>query len=176
MLLCLSFVRNYAFYQAAWNEDKTKSIGGSSAFNGTNYLPDQYWNTTVGNHIDIATLEWCKLFGNYKQEKFHWQKVVKDQKQYKLQLLKVFPKGEAEWSDYHEKILKYRNEFVAHLDEGNRIYIPYFETAHELVVNHYEYLVKNEVEDGIFTEPIPNIREYDIRHNELARKIYSENR
>lgn len=166
-LLCLAFVRNYAFYMAAYNHDGSLIVGG------TRSLSNQYWNTTHGNYIDIAILEWCKLFGNYNQEQFHWKRTIKDKARYKGQLLTMVGKSESEWAEYHDSIVKYRDEFVAHLDENNDYIVPNLEMALKLVINHYDYLLNNETEEGFFPESVPNIHTYYQKHFEMARGVYA---
>jgi hypothetical protein len=161
--LCLSFARSYALYKASYNDDGSHIVGG------------QFWNTELGNNIDIAVIEWCKLFGNYDQEKHHWKRVVKDRKHYKTQLLTEFENSEAKWAEYHKSILKYRNKFVAHLDVDNEYIVPLLEIALKLISKHYDYLLQYEVEDGFFNEPIPNdIQSYYEQHFALARKVYAD--
>lgn len=164
-LLCLSFVRNFAFYLAAYNVDGSHIVGGTPS------LANQYWNTTQGNHIDIAVIEWCKLFGSDRQEKFHWKSVVNDAARYKKQLLTVFGQGETEWAVYRETILKYRDKFVVHLDEEKDYVVPYLKMALKLVENHYDYLLKHEAEDDVFFL-VPPIQAYYQKHFEMARKVY----
>lgn len=167
-LLCLSFARNYAFYKAAFNEDWTHFVGGMPS------LSNQFWNVTTGNYIDVAVMEWCKLFGNERQEKFHWKSVVKNKALYKTQLLDMFEEGDPEWLGYREDMLIYRDKFVAHLDEENQYIIPRLEKALKLVVFHYEYLLQHENEDGFFLGKIPNIQTYFQQHFDMAREVYQK--
>jgi hypothetical protein len=95
-------------------------------------------------------------------------------KQYKLQMLTMFGHNETKWENYHKTIVKYRDEFVAHLDENNTFIVPYLETALRLIFTHYEYLLQNEAEAGFFPEPIPNIQNYYEIHFEMARNVYVE--
>lgn len=34
-----------------------------------------FWRLILGNHMDIAVLEWCKLFGSHR-ESTHWKTIV----------------------------------------------------------------------------------------------------
>lgn len=166
-LLCLAFARNYAFYTASYADDGGHIVGGEPS------LANQFWNTMHGNCIDIAVIEWCKIFGSERQEKHHWKRVVKDAAGYKSQLLTDrFGGSEAIWEAYRNSLLTYRDKFVAHLDEDNQYIVPYLHKAHELVISHYDYLLKYEVNDDIFNEPPPNIQEYYQKHFEMARAAY----
>ena len=175
--LCLSFVRNYGLYLAAWNDDGSHFIGGRI----TQLTPDLYLNqaanVTVGNAIDTAVLEWCKLFGNYNQEKLHWQKVIKKNADFKTQLLKNFNQNDSNWTAYHKSILNYRDKRVAHLDESDteRVFVPYLEKALNLVFQYYEYLINIESDNDTFkiNEHLPNIEEYFELHKRIGKEVYS---
>jgi hypothetical protein len=155
----------FRIFLAAYNDDGSHIVGGTPS------MTNQYWNTTHGNYIDIAVIEWCKLFGSDRQEKFHWKSVVNDAARYKKQLLTVFGKGETEWAVYRETILKYRDKFVAHLDEEKNCIVPYLKTALKLVENHYDYLLEYEAEDD-FVSLVPPIQGYYQKHFEMARKVH----
>lgn len=167
-LLCLSFVRNCAFYNASYADDGSHLVGGTVS------LSNQFWNTTTGNFLDMAVIEWCKLFGNDQLEKHHWKKVVKDKARYKIQLLKMFEEGEVGWKAYWDGLQTYRNKFAAHLDEDNQYIVPYLHKAHELVINHYNYLLEHEVAEGFFREPPPNIQTYYQQQFDMARAVYDK--
>ncbi|MEZ0245705.1 MAG: hypothetical protein ACAH09_03645 [Methylophilaceae bacterium] len=175
--LCLSFARNYGLYLAAWNEDGSHFIGGSiTQLSPETYL-NQVTNINVGNSIDIATLEWCKLFGNYDQEKLHWQKVVKNKANFKLQLLKHFDQNDSAWIAYHKSILNYRDKRVAHLDEADaeKVFVPFLEKALSLIFEYYNYLIDIESDLAIFTddEKTPKIEEYFELHKRIGKEVYA---
>lgn len=51
-----------AYYRAGW-KDKKLILGGN------------FWTGINGNCLDIAVLEWCKLFADRK-DPHHWKKIV----------------------------------------------------------------------------------------------------
>ena len=57
-ILCCHFARNYAYYNAGWSSKGLK-------------VKDQFWVSLNSNFIDISVIEWCKLFGDYK-DKHHF--------------------------------------------------------------------------------------------------------
>jgi hypothetical protein len=61
----LHFLANLAYYRA-WNAARADR------------RREQFWRALNGNFIDIAVLEWCKLFGDLKAP-HHWSKCVTDQ-------------------------------------------------------------------------------------------------
>jgi hypothetical protein len=87
VLLCTSFVRNVAFYRAAWSDEAQPLLSER------NPKDANFWRQVNGNFIDIAVLDWCKLFGNSKDtarkrlEKHHWRRVVSDPEVFEAKLL-----------------------------------------------------------------------------------------
>jgi hypothetical protein len=152
---------------AAYNADGSHIVGGTAAGNA-----NQFWNTMHGNNINIAVIEWCKLFGKEAVEKHHWKRVVKDKVRYKTQLLAVFRGNSVNWEAYWNDLLKYRDKFAAHLDEDNQYLVPYLPKAQELVEILYNYLLKHEAEDGLFRETPPDIKGYYQLHFDMARAVY----
>lgn len=73
-LLCTQFVRNLAYYRAGWKERQ-------AAFPQT-----EMWATINSNFLDIAVLEWCKLFAD-QGARHHWRKVVVDPGSFLPQML-----------------------------------------------------------------------------------------
>jgi len=76
-----------------------------------------FWIMTVNLLADAAAIEWCKVFGSWDEDT-HWTKVVpeKQRDQVRAALLRELGLSESEWEAYHDGILRYRNELVAHHD------------------------------------------------------------
>ena len=109
-LLCLHCLRNIAFYRAAqdarpWPE------------------PQQFWRTASNNFLDVAVLEWCKIFVDEKA-KHHWKKLVGKHEQFEAGLLEKLRITNLMFQYFSEEIRVYRNKFVAHLDDENEMHIP----------------------------------------------------
>ena len=109
-LLCCHCVRNIAYYRAGW-------------VNGSLVSPADFWKNTNSNFIDIAVLEWCKLFADPKG-KHNWRKVVPDRDQFLENLYEVTGVTEGEFKAKRRETKKYRDKFVAHLDDDLRMYVP----------------------------------------------------
>jgi len=74
---------------------------------------------TMSAHLDIACLEWCKLFGSRggAGKSIHWHHVLmNDEPDFKGKLLKYISKSNLEWEQYHKLITDYRDTAVAHSD------------------------------------------------------------
>ena len=65
--LCHECVRNIAYFRGGWDGNKTKAKG-------------DFWVTLQGNFIQIAILEWMKLFGS-RSEDHHWRKIISESDQ-----------------------------------------------------------------------------------------------
>jgi len=76
-----------------------------------------FWIMTVNLLADTATIEWCKVFGS-RDEDTHWTRVLPKEKHEEVRaaLLGELGISKAEWEEYHDGILRYRNELVAHHD------------------------------------------------------------
>lgn len=122
-LLSCHFVRNYAYYNGGSNGETTKAIG-------------EFWTTVQGNFLDIAVLEWTKLFGSYADE-HHWKKVVTDSNQFKTNMLTSCRLTDKGFSNVHKKIKVYRDHFLAHLDKDEKMHIPHLGYAQKLIYYYY---------------------------------------
>ena len=96
-------VRNVAYYRAL---DAVKKGWDKN-----------YWIFIYNNHLDIAILEWCKIFGS-NGEKTHWKNVVptKDQREFREQMLKYIGVSADEWEAEWKVLTGYRNRHLAHHD------------------------------------------------------------
>lgn len=159
-ILCCHFLRNSAFYRSGWR-------------NGRRVFREQFWVNANGNFLDIAVLEWCKLFADQKS-KHHWRKVVTDQDQFLNGLLATLEITEAELSSYGSEMRTYRDKFVAHLDEEPRANIPRLKVAKASVVYLYDHLLANEEENGCFHDAPASATAFYQRFEREGRRAYRE--
>lgn len=138
--LCGYCLRNLAFHRA-WHDVRHR------------YAGDEFWITTGNNFIDVAVLEWCKLFADHKG-KFHWKKIVTDKSAFKGRLLHVIGQSEAEFAIYIDEMKTYRDKFVAHLDYEESMFIPETKVMEKTSVFLYDHLLEVEDEDlSLFEAP-----------------------
>ncbi|KTD33930.1 hypothetical protein Lmor_1912 [Legionella moravica] len=133
-LVCVYFTKNYAYYKAGFDEkiliDK-----------------NNFWITTQNNFLDMAVLEWSKLFLKPTNNKYYWTKIVRDKDNFG----KKFNKFNLSY------IETYRDKFVAHLDDKTIMNIPKFDSAYDLVCSLYNDIYP-QLED---THNLPeNLNEY----------------
>ena len=77
-----------------------------------------FWIMTVAiSWLDAAAMEWCKVFGS-RGEDTHWTRVIPHERHDEVRgaLLEELGLSQSEWEAYHDGILRYRNELVAHHD------------------------------------------------------------
>jgi hypothetical protein len=135
-----------------------------------------FWRIQYGNLMDMAVIEWCKLFGSDDEERqpIHWKNMVNDQDTFRSALLAALGMSRRDWNTYWEEMKRYRDFNVAHHD-ARRIEIPHYpvlETALNSAFFYFEY-VQNEMEKlGKALQP-PNIRahasEFEAKCLEVAR-------
>jgi hypothetical protein len=104
LIVCCHFARNLTYYRAGWNK------------NGL-LVEIDFWKGINGNCLDIAVLEWCKLFAD-RRDPHHWLNIIKDIDTFRYGLFGLVG-GEEYFDAYINKVKIYRDKFVAHLDSGN---------------------------------------------------------
>ena len=109
--LCIYVIGNIACYRAGWTNQKTFKIN------------TDFWRKVNGNFLDIATLDWCKLFVD-REGKHHWSIIFSDKKVFRENLFLSIDLCEEYFKNEVIEIKKYRDKFLAHLDEPAIIYYP----------------------------------------------------
>ena len=132
-LLCCHCVRNIGYYRVGFvSEDGSGDLKEQTQFGAT----------VNGNMLDIAVLEWCKLFAD-QRARHHWKRFVRtddEQKRFLGRLLASTGINLHEWKRYLDETRVYRDKFVAHLDEPNVMRIPSLEIALQSVFFLYAHV------------------------------------
>lgn len=81
-----------------------------------------FWRLINGNQLDIAILEWCKVFGS-DIEPTHWKKVVPfaNHDKFRNDLFTSIVVAPDAWNDYWKELKAYRDNLVAHHIGLNRV-------------------------------------------------------
>lgn len=158
-ILCCHFLRNLAYYRSGWR-------------NGQIVFREQFWINANSNFLDIAVLEWCKLFAD-SNGKHHWRKVVADQDAYFNGLLHAVGMNDANFANYITEMRTYRDKFVAHLDEVPRMNIPKLEIAKMSIIYLYDYLLANEEENGCFQDASRSAADFYHQSEMQGHQVYS---
>jgi len=108
--LCCHCARNVAFYRAWWDGKELAT-------------KDDFFVNANSNALDIAVLEWCKLFTD-RGGKENWRKVVPAPDQFMNDLYAQPGIDEKPFAEHFLQAKTYRNKFLAHLDEERFMDIP----------------------------------------------------
>jgi len=109
-ILCMHVLRNLAFQRAMASSRRSWS-------------QNQFWVTAHNNYLDIAVLEWCKLFSD-RSGKHHWCKSITDQDAFAIKLQNDIGRNLAEYEAYALSFKVYRDKCLAHLDDANLVQVP----------------------------------------------------
>lgn len=102
-----------------------------------------FWRLILGNQLDIAVLEWCKVFGS-DGEATHWKKIVPpaNHDQFRNRLLVSISVTADEWLAYWNEMKAYRDNLLAHHIEMNKVAnYPVLDLACESSFFYYSYLI-----------------------------------
>ena len=103
-----------------------------------------FWRLIHGNQLDIAVLEWCKVFGS-DGEPTHWKKIVPPKKhdQFRDDLFTAVGVNAEEWSAYWNNMKAYRDNLVAHHFDFRKVAnYPVLDLAMQSSFFYYSYLIK----------------------------------
>jgi hypothetical protein len=136
VVLCCNFMRNLALHRAG--------LRGAVRDNLLNphHPQGEFWVQAHGNFLDACVMDWWKLFADYDGE-HHWHRVVGDSDRacFGKDLHAVV--GRAEFNKTKNKVDRYRNKFVAHLDNERMMKkLPELEVARKAVVFLHERLAQ----------------------------------
>ena len=157
--LCLHCLRNLAFYRAA--HDARQAWAG-----------EQFWVTAHNDFLDIAVLEWCKVFGD-ERAMHDWRKTVTDTAAFLPSLLDHIRLTEGMFNDYIGEMRTYRDKFVAHLDQENRMDIPNMAPAIKSAQFLYQHLLQIENDCDAFPDAPASAVAFFRQFLGEARKVYA---
>lgn len=129
-----------------------------------------FWRLIYGNLLDVAVLEWCKLFGA-DSEPTHWKKVVSNHDAFRQGLLAALGIGHKKWVEYWEQMKAYRDALVAHQADGSPVrQYPSLDLALESCYFYYTHLIAELRALGETRFP-DDLRGYGARFAAQARTI-----
>jgi hypothetical protein len=159
-LSCI-IVRNIAFYYSGWvNGDARPPLKDDS----------EVGRTINSNFIDVAVLEWSKLFVDW-EAKHHWRRFIQNTEArtaFRTALLAAIGLDLAGWEKYHQDVKTYRDHFIAHLDDDDDMIPPRQRVALDSTVFFYQHLV-NHAPTGAIVGRLPrDLRAYYDDCRDLA--------
>jgi hypothetical protein len=157
-ILCCHCLRNIAIYRAGWRGKALR-------------VRIQFWINANSNCIDIAVLEWCKLFTE-RDGKHHCKAVISDRDKFRVGLEKEMGISWDQFRLYAIDVLEYRDTFVAHLDDEDTMYPPRLRLMRKSAAYLYRYLLSNEATPGLLAEARPLTEFYSTFYRH-AREQYA---
>lgn len=127
VILCAHCLRNIAFYRAGWNHKEFR-------------VKREFWIDANGSFVDIAVLEWCKLFAD-RRGKHHWSKTVENPESFLAGLYARLGITHAEFLDYVQTVKHPRDKFIAHLDDERVMYVPFMRPARASAAYLHDHLL-----------------------------------
>lgn len=133
-------------------------------------LEQNYWIIIYNNFLDVAVLEWCKVFGS-RNNATHWSKNVIDQDAFREGLLARLQITQQEWEEYWEQIKGYRDKYVAHHEFSPKIsQYPDFNYALVSCYFYYEILIKELRLLNVYDYP-DDLKEYYNNSLDQAKEL-----
>ena len=129
-------LRNLAFYKSWYKAGKPGE-------------KKQFWINANSNFLDIAILEWCKLFAD-RRGRHYYARVIDDPPQFMTDMLAKLAMTEGEFTAYVEELKNYRDKFIAHLDELEGYVVPKIKVARESSRFLYDRLQDQEQQANTF--------------------------
>jgi hypothetical protein len=160
-ILCRHCLRNLAFYRAGWRYNSHSPR-----------VNRQFWIAAHGSFIDIAVLEWCKLFADEKKGRHHWQKVVADGASFEGGLYDFLRLTKEEFAEYTESMRHFRDKFVAHLDDKSTAFIPFVWPARRSAAYLYGYLQHDAELGGFLADLTETASDFYASMYRLAYREY----
>jgi hypothetical protein len=131
-----------------------------------------FWRLIYGNQLDIAVIEWCKVFGS-DAEATHWKNIVPmdGHGRFRSDLLAYARLTPGAWARYWKEMKEYRDNLAAHHNSAVRIpNFPKLDVALDSSIFYYTYIIGElrQLGDGRFPD---DLKEYSVEFELLARKV-----
>ena len=165
VILCRRCLGHIACYRAGWHTKRFR-------------VQRDFWRSANSAFIDIAILEWCKLFAD-RRGKHHWSNTVADDQAFIAGLYSRLKFSEAQFREYLESVKHARDKFIAHLDEEHVLYVPFMRPARASAAYLYDYLITGSVSAQWFRHDglTPASELYKLSYQLAIREYYAaENR
>ena len=139
-----------------------------------------FWRMIHGNLLDVAVMEWCKLFGSDHEEHqpMHWKNVVprEEHEGFRAGLLNALGVPQKTWEAYWQQMKEYRDNHAAHfnaefLRPENDPHYPEFDLALEAAYFYYDWILKDMRNPGVQLRYPEDIRDYCRRFSEQASEV-----
>jgi hypothetical protein len=148
-----------------------RSIGIKNALTEANANPHLvFWRLIYGSMLDIAVIEWCKVFGTDDQPT-HWKNFISDHAAFRKKLFSFLDITQDQWSQYWQHMTNYRNTHAAHhlgVKEGDTY--PVLDIALKSCLFYYSKLIEKVKALGVNNLP-ESLEAYSKQFNKQTFKI-----
>lgn len=101
----------------------------------------KFWKATQINHLQVASIFWCRVFGTDSQE-CHWKKTLENQDEFRKSVYENTGFDYDSFCAYRKEMMDFRNEFIAHMNVFKLPQnVPDFEPALKTVVTAHKWLM-----------------------------------
>jgi hypothetical protein len=144
-ILCCHALTNIAYYRSG-------RVAGVPRLDGTVHI------TIANNFLDIAVIEWCKLFGDKadtptgRKQQHSWRIIVGDAVAFEAGLLHQLACSAAEFEALRAYARSYRDKFLAHLDDLETMKPPMLDLIKASAAYYYDHLIAHENDGATFQD------------------------
>ncbi len=129
--LHVNCIRNYATRSAI--QDNFEALKHSN-----------FWRVISNSALDITVIDWCKLFGSYKEATHFKNCAERGIDDFENQVLVVSNIAKSEYELLHDGFLAYRDRSAAHIDIDNwQVNVPYLSNAIDITYISFDIFVEN---------------------------------
>ena len=111
----------------------------------------EFWIATHNAFLDLAILDWCKLFTETSGV-HHWRASVIDYAGFERSFFASSGLSDEQFAHYCDNLRTYRNRFLAHLDKHNAHRLPTLTVARVSTKALLHWLVCVEDHSGILSD------------------------
>lgn len=135
-----------------------------------------FWRVMHANLLDMAVIDWCKLFGSDDEEhqKTHWKNVIPDAEHdtFRQELYQALGTDEAGYRAYWQDMKNYRDQHAAHRDfeKADVTHYPILDRALESCRVYYRHVIARLRERGVTRYP-DDLGAYGKAFESQAREI-----
>ena len=120
--------------------------------------PLNFWRVIHGNLLDMAVIDWCKLFGSDDKEhqKSHWKNMVADPNAFRTELFAKLGVDAKSWGAYWNEMKSYRDQYAAHRDfrASDITNFPTLDLALQSSCVYYDYVIAELRKKGSASYPV----------------------
>ncbi len=160
-------IGNLACYSAGWKvENSQRQLINNNDF----------WKRANGNFLDMATIEWCKLFLDKNKNKSdfaecNWKNIFKNHDEWRSDLLTNMSISLGDFEKAGKSILDYRNKYLAHRERSSKdLFYPRTDFMLQSTL-HLHKMLQTCCEVTIHSGQITIEKHYDYWLNEARNEI-----